>query len=320
MQSVCVTLQPLSAFATPLKGDTLFGQLCWAIRNRYGEQRLNDCLTGYTQKQPFAVVSDAFPAGYLPLPKLPGCFYQINSDVSDRKALKKRQWLALESVAKPLAEWQIAAVDAKTLSQQQFSQLSEKHPQPHNSINRQTNTTGDNGFAPYSVEQEWFMPGLKWTLYLLLDTGKLSLAECQQCLQDIGDFGYGKDAAIGMGKFAVEEIREQPLPSQSSANACLTLAPSAPQGLGIDAENSYYQLFTRFGRHGDRAVHQSRQPFKNPILLAQTAAVFSMMPPESGFIGQGIGGQGELSKTLSTTVHQGYAPVIAINFNAKLCL
>ncbi len=319
MQSVCVTLQPLSAFATALKGDTLFGQLCWAIRHRYGEQRLTNCLNGYTENQPFAVLSDAFPEGYLPLPKLPSCFYQTNTDALDRKALKKRHWLAIGDVSKPLEQWQMAAVDAKTISAETASSLSEKHPQPHNTINRQTNTTGD-GFAPYSVEQEWFIPNLNWSLYLLLDTSKLSLAECEQCLKDIGEFGYGKDATIGMGKFRIDKFDQQTLPSQSVANACLTLAPLAPQGLGIDAENSYYQLFTRFGRHGDIAVHQAGKPFKNPILLAQTAAVFSITPPKDGFIGQGIGGQGELSKTISATVHQGYAPVIAINFNAKVCL
>ena len=137
------------------------------------------------------------------------------------------------------------------------------------------------------------------------------MKDCQQCLDDIGSFGFGKDASIGMGKFQIEDFLEKPLPAQDSANACLTLAPCAPQGLGFDNQHSYYQLFTRFGRHGDVAVHQEGKPFKNPLLLAQTAAVFSTNPPKSGFIGQGIGGNGELSKTLKATVHQGYAPVIA---------
>jgi CRISPR-associated protein Csm4 len=87
--------------------------------------------------------------------------------------------------------------------------------------------------------------------------------------------------------------------------------------LGFDSQHSYYQLFTRFGRHGDIAVHQEGKPFKNPVLLAQTAAVFSTPPPQSGFIGQGIGGNGELSKTIKTTIHQGYAPVLAINFTGS---
>ncbi|MEQ1620569.1 MAG: CRISPR-associated protein Csm7 [Methylococcales bacterium] len=334
MQSFCVTLKPLSAFATPLKGDTLFGQLCWAIRNRLGETHLNQCLESYPENQPFAVVSDAFPQGYLPLPKLPSCFYQL-PEGEDRKAVKKLAWLPEADLQKPLKQWLQHAVNAKAIihstnlpcivcgsdahiATKHTSNLSEKHPHAHNTINRQTNTTGEGGFAPYSVEQEWFIPGLLWTVYLLLDTDQLSVEDCQQCLKDIGTFGFGKDASIGLGKFEVVYFQEKPLPSQTNANACLTLAPCAPQGRGFDSQHSYYQLFTRFGRHGDIAVHQEGKPFKNPLLLAQTAAVFYTPPPTTGFIGQGIGGNGELSKTLSATVHQGYAPVIAINFNPKV--
>lgn len=334
MNAYRITLSLQSAFATPLKGDTLFGQLCWAIRNRQGEGRLNQCLEGYTNAQPFAVVSDAFPEGYLPLPKLPGSFYQL-PEGEDRKAVKKLTWLPEAELQKPLKEWLLHSVNASAITvdisdNQQgtgatasrrinIHSFSEKRPQPHNTINRQTNTTGEGGFAPYSITQEWFIPGLRWNIYILLDTARLSVEDCKQCLEDIGTFGFGKDASIGMGKFEVENFQEQTLPAQNDANACLTLAPCAPQDLGYDGQNSYYQLFTRFGRHGDVAVHQEGKPFKNPVLLAQTAAVFATSPPKSGFIGQGIGGNGELSKTLKATVHQGYAPVIAINFNYKDC-
>jgi len=312
-----ITLSLQSAFATPLKGDTLFGQLCWAIRNRFGEDRLNHLLQNYTDKRPFAVVSDAFPENYFPLPKLPGCLYKT-IEGKDRKTVKKLSWLPATAVQYSVAEWLSHAQSEKQLIKDRQT-LKQKHPQPHNTINRQTNTTGENGFAPFSVEQEWFSPGLHWNVYLLLDTERLSAADCQDCLTDIGIFGFGKDASIGMGKFKIEGFREQLLPAQNNANACLTLAPCAPQGLGIDSQNSFYQLFTRFGRHGDIAVHQEGKPFKNPVLMAQTAAVFTITPPVTGFIGQGLGGNGELSKTLPSTVHQGYAPVIAINFNSKEC-
>ncbi len=336
MQSFCVTLKPLSAFATPLKGDTLFGQLCWAIRNRLGETHLNQYLESYTKNQPFAVVSDAFPHSYLPLPKLPSCFYQL-PEGEDRKAVKKLVWLPEADLQKPLSEWLrhaikpsaiASSISNKTMgttnvgatpsSRLNTTSLSEKHPHAHNTINRQANTTGEGGFAPYGVEQEWFVPGLLWTVYLLLDTDRLSMEDCQQCLKDIGNFGFGKDASIGLGKFEIVDFQVQPLPAQPNANACLTLAPCAPQRLGFDSQHSYYQLFTRFGRHGDVAVHQKGKPFKNPVLLAQTASVFSTPQPNNGFIGQGIGGNSELSKTLSATIHQGYAPVIAINFNPKV--
>lgn len=333
MDAYRITLNLQSAFATPLKGDTLFGQLCWAIRNRLGESRLNECLQGYGSGQPFAVLSDALPQGYLPLPKLPGFCYDKIDDL-DRKAVKKRCWLPEDDVTKPLGQWLTHAVDAKTLlantgkpcricgsddhiATEHASTLSQSHPQPHNTINRQTNTTGENGFAPYNIEQHWFVPGLAWTVYLLLDEARLSAQDCRQCLQDIGAIGFGRDASIGLGKFEVIDFVTTTLPGQTNANACLTLAPCAPQGQGFDGQNSFYQLFTRFGRHGDIAVHSQGKPFKNPLLLAQTAAVFATRPPVSGFIGQGIGGNGELSKTLEATVHQGYAPIIAIKLDIQ---
>lgn len=315
MQAFRVTINLQSAFATPLKGDTLFGQLCWAIRNRHGETRLQELLTGYTSGKPFIVVSDAFPLGYLPLPKLPGSFYD-KIEGADRKAIKKRSWLPEQALEKPLAQWLSLAQTSAEIAGRAGS-LSEKHPQPHNTINRQTNTTGEGGFAPYSIEQEWFIRGISWSIFIMLDTERLGTDDCRLCLEDIGTIGFGRDASIGLGKFSVSQFSAVALPPQTNANACLTLAPCAPQGLGFDAKNSFYQLFTRFGRHGDIAVHQEGKPFKNPVLLAQTAAVFSTKPPLSGFIGQGIGGNGELSKTLHATVHQGYAPVFAVNLDSK---
>jgi len=319
-----LTLKPRSAFATPLKGDTLFGQLCWAVRNRLGESRLTELLHGYTDNRPFAVVSDAFPAGYLPLPTLPNRYYNHTKN-DDRKALKKKTWLSVTDVPKPLSDWQMQAVSdteiAATFVQPEAGAkksaprpdiLSETRPQPHNSINRQTHTTGE-GFAPYSIEQNWYAQDLRFEVYLLSD-GRLPASDLRQCFEDIGRIGYGKDASIGLGKFDLENFASTTLPWQDGANASLTLAPCAPQGQGYDGKRSYYQLFTRFGRHGDVAVHKSGQPFKNPVLLAQTAAVFGVTPPATGFIGQGLGGSGQLSLTLKETVQQGYAPVIGVYF------
>ena len=65
MQTLLLTLQPHTAFGTPLLGDTLFGQLCWTLRHQLGNARLNALLQGYTDGKPFAVVSDALPLGHV---------------------------------------------------------------------------------------------------------------------------------------------------------------------------------------------------------------------------------------------------------------
>ena len=95
MQTYRFSLRPLSAFGTPLAGDTLFGQLCWTLRRQMGNSRLVELLEGYTNAQPFAVVADALPRGYVPLPNVPSDLWQATeSSVSaDRKSLKKRKWL-----------------------------------------------------------------------------------------------------------------------------------------------------------------------------------------------------------------------------------
>ncbi|MEZ5537177.1 MAG: hypothetical protein R3F02_16325 [Thiolinea sp.] len=324
MQAYTFTLKPLSAFATELKGDTLFGQLCWAIRNRFGEARLIELLQGYTDGLPFAVVSDAFPRGHVPKPTVPNWFF-ADADPEQRKLLKKKIWMPLEQIGKPLPQWQQACkapgelfpepvLEGKPAKKWQMEDI-----QPHNTINRMTGTTGTGEFAPYSMTQHWFKQDVLLDCHIVLDTEKLPLDELNECLQDIGHFGFGKDATIGAGKFELAG-EPQPMirPVVHDVDVCLTLAPCAPQGLGFDTGRSFYQPFTRFGRHGDIAVHKEGKPFKNPVLLAQTGAIMGASP-DSLFIGQGLGGtRQKLSNAIDATVHQGYAPVLPVCLSAAI--
>lgn len=334
MKHYRVTLELKSAFGTPLKGDTLFGQLCWAILNRYGEDRLEHLLTNYSG-QPFAVCSDGFPNGYLPRPSLPVSYFDIPED-EDRKVVKKKRWIPLDDLndpAKPISQWLVNAKSDHDLlgkanhhnpklphhggnakSDNDLLGDGNQRAQPHNTINRLTGTTGEDMFAPYSQSQIWYPINAKFDIYLLLDEARLSLSDVKTLLSDVGTFGYGRDASIGLGKFECTNYSEWDFPVTEEANACLTLAPCAPQGLSLDGKRSYYNVFTRFGRHGDVGVHRQRGPFKAPVLLADTAAVFSPMPTGQSYIGQSLGGKEQpLSKTIPATVHQGYAPVCPIS-------
>ncbi len=184
-------------------------------------------------------------------------------------------------------------------------------------------------FAPYTMEQYWYAKQgalrnngafLAETgsldIYLVLDSTRFSIEELKTALSDIGHIGFGRDASIGLGRFDVDAIEEINLPSQSGANAWLTLGPCAPQGMPLDPRRSFYQVFTRFGRHGDIEVLRGN-PFKTPVLLAASGAILTPAAFENrSFFGQGLGGDGSLSKTLPATVHQGYAPVIGVRLPA----
>lgn len=318
MQAYRITLKPLSAFGGPLHGDTLFGQLCWTVRHHLGEAELDSLLEGYTQGRPFAVISDAFPVGHLPKPALPQHrFATVPGE--DRKQVKKRRWMPLDQIDQPLAAWLgCCKRDEELIADKGTLQLSTDHPQPHNSINRLTETTGKGDFAPYSQQQTWYAQGLMLEIHLLLDEERLGGDTLKQLLEDIGHSGYGKDASIGLGKFEIEACTATPLTQVANANRCLALAPVAPQGLGFDPERSYYEPFTRFGRHGDIGVHLPHGPFKNPLLLAAAGALFAPEKmPDPPFIGQGLGGDGTLSNALQKTVHQGYAPCIGVHLEEQ---
>ncbi len=315
MQTHRYTLRPLGAFGTPLAGDTLFGQLCWTLRHQLGNTRLNELLQGYTSGQPFAVISDALPAGHVPLPHVLANAWQKSNAVypPDRKTLKKKKWLPLAALTSPFPQWQSLAYSDVEVAPESAKPI--ERAQPHNTINRQTGTTGEGQFAPYSMPQIWFHPEMRFDLYVSLDDDRLNLAELTVALDAVGATGFGRDASIGLGKFErVGDITPALFPTPSGANSYLTLGPCAPQGLGYCPVRSTYQVATRFGRHGDAAV-QSGQPFKRPVLLAKAGGVFwpESVDAASPFIGQGLGGaENPVSLSMPETVQQGYAPVIAI--------
>lgn len=306
-------LKPESAFGTPLVGDTLFGQVCWALREGWGEVRLGELLEGYLEGSPFLVLSDAFPHGHLPRPQVPGRFVfrpGEEHDPSRRKELKKKAWLPLASVPKTSHQWLSEAVALDWRIGVERS---------HNSLDRLTGTTGTgDGFAPFA--QHILQHGDGGTildLYVVLDEPRLPSEWLSQILSDIGNFGYGRNATTGEGRFSIsgcDEITGKgPVANIKAKQACMALANVAPQGMAWDSSRCWYTPLTRFGRHGSQGA-LSGKPFKNPVLLAATGAILT--PDQDTtipFLGQGIGGRNRLSKAIFGTVHQGYAPVVPLS-------
>lgn len=311
MKQLRITLSIETAFGTPLVGDTLFGQFCWSYHENFGNEALTERLAHYTENQPFLVISDAFPTAYLPLPTLPSYCWSASTD-ADRKILKKKTWISAELVEKTaFINWQSNAISDAELSASKtpFTLTAE---QQHNTISRTTNTTGTGQFAPYSQSNIWYQQQQALDIYLIYDEAQIDKASIEKLLSQVGQFGYGRDASIGLGKFSIISSIEAAFPAQAQANACYTLARTAPQGLAnIDVENSYYKYKTRFGRLGANHSTQGTPPFKKPLMLAETGAVYTLNQPLAfPFIGQGIIGH----SAHQATVHQGYAPSIAIHF------
>lgn len=331
-----VTIQPVAGFGTALKGDTLFGHFCWQVEHDPAllEGGLKKQIATYHEK-PFAIFSSAFPKlvnsstkYVLKRPDIPISFLnpfeekERQKRILAAKDLKKRKWMVLEedlililSKVKFLSDSELVKEVSGLTTLQTRRQMRKVGPthfmvtfsQPHNTINRLTQTTGTGLFAPYTKKTINYYPETELAVFILIDESVTSIDRLLIALERIGQWGYGKDASIGMGRFNLGGHEELPLPDPGNTNACYTLAPSVPQGNCFS--EAYFKPFIRFGKHGDRLAH-SGNPFKNPVIMADEGAVF--IPMDKGFfekpyLGRAISG---VSKSLPETMVQGYAPYL----------
>jgi CRISPR-associated protein Csm4 len=283
------TLIPISNFATMLKGDTMFGQICWAIRYTFGEVRLEALLSSY-ETAPFLVVSDGFAAGFVPKPSLPSSL--LSEDGDKKKENRKNIWLTLKELQN--GNFDNAIDDEKTNHQTKTTATVK------NSLNYKTFTTDDSGtFAPYSESESSISPK---DVYFLIDDS-FSLDELQKALSTVSLMGYGKNSSIGKGFFEFGTFEEVKL--NQTSKTFMTLSPAVLEGQNI--KNSYYEPFTRFGKHG--AGLANKNPFKKPLLMANSGAIVVFEDNYTKpYIGKAIQGH----STHQNTVHQGYSIVLPI--------
>ncbi len=282
------TITPKSNFTTPLKGDTLFGQICWAIRYTFGEQRLSELLKEYEEK-PFLIVSDGFASGYLPKPTMPSRLLGEDSEL--KKENRKKVWLTLEDLQS--GNFQNAKTDGEV------GYIFKEMATIKNSINYLTFGTDDGGkFAPYALMEAKFS---KQDVYFLL-SDELRLSELDRAIGLISQCGYGKRASIGKGMFEYDAFEQ--VSTRRESNAFMVLSPTV-----VDAEKFkelYYEPFTRFGKHGGALAHVN--PFKNPLLMADSGGVVLYDEVcEKEYIGRAVSGH----SVNANTIHQGYGILIA---------
>ncbi|MGJ0303593.1 hypothetical protein NG774_09655 [Aliarcobacter cryaerophilus] len=285
------TINPISKFATTLKGDTLFGQICWAIRYSFGEQKLEELLGTY-ETSPFLIVSDGFAKGFLPKPIAPS--FILKESLETKKENRKKVWLKLEDLQN--LEFHLAKTDEEVFN------IDKDDVVVKNSINYKTFTTDDSGkFSPYSLIEKTIS---KKDIYFLLDESKFKLEELEKSFKLLSQMGFGKDSSIGKGIFTFTSFEKVEL-KNIETNSYFTLSPSIISEQNI--KNSFYEPFTRFGKHSSNV--DIKNIFKKPLLLANSAAVVIFENNiEKSYIGRAIKGHSSFEKT----VHQGYSIVIPI--------
>lgn len=313
-----IILKPLTGFATSLKGDTIFGHICWQIaldRELFKKTTIDELLSDYSEN-PFAVFSSALPSKkkngkrtyFLKRPDLPLKWLFENYSPENRKKLKERKWMVLTEGER------ITSLKKSSLYKE--ADLIKSFTQWRNKINRKTGTTGEEKFPPYSIKQEAYKEGIELVIFAGIDEKIISQEQLKEVFKRIGIYGFGKDASGGLGKFKVKEISEIDLNKLGSEppNALYTLSPCVPEKNAY--EKIYFTPFTRFGKHGDRLA-TAKNPFKNPVIMADEGAI--LIPKEKKvfekqFIGRAVSG---VSLTQPEAICQGYSLFIPVKFEEE---
>lgn len=329
-----IIIQPTAAFGTPFKGDTIFGHFCWqAAENEVLNGGLDKWIDCY-QKTPFALFSSAFSRitkngkifYALPRPSLPTSIsmgltgnerYKL---LSGRKKDKKKKYLLVGEDLQPVfsadnycSDEDLFKLHLESLSSDQQKEvrlltsrkqkLTVKFEQAHNTINRNTMTTGTGQFAPFSSVNTHYQPYANLTVICMYNDEATDIDKINIAFVNMGRWGFGRDASAGLGRFQVVEVRELNRPKKIK-NAFYTLAPCVPKKNSFQI--GYYTPFTRFGKHGAALVHAG-QPFKNPVVMADEGAIF--IPTDKEDLNMPYFGSAatNLSKADKRTVMQGYA-------------
>lgn len=278
-----VGVELLGPLSTPLHSGTIFGHLCWAWRALEGEQSLGAWLE-QLPRDPF-LISDAFPAGYLPRPVLkPSVRMQPSTlkELDQAKKAKKASFVAVDAFLR-LRDRMDEAGLATALASVKAGDPAGTHRvrTAHNTIDRRTGTTPDSG-GLYFTHSEW--PSDKSGRFDVYVATSLAPDKLERLFALMGEWGYGKDASVGRGrlKCTLEAANETLFAAPGTRRMTLSHGTLTP-----NMGDARYKLRTQYGKVGS-VYSMSLSPFKYPVTLVRPGATFA--PEGDGPFGELLSG------------------------------
>jgi CRISPR-associated protein Csm4 len=273
------TLTLRSFTATSWQADTVFGHLCWFLVRHQGEAALKQFLARYMRRRgdgnPPILVSDGFPADYLPRPIQPGMRLAMDSSKRQRieQQLKAKQprpgdWLTLDDFNRVRRDEPIT----DELSHEVISAAIDARVTTKNWINRATDTAGD----PFDVD-EHLLPHV--TIYWRIEDGYLEMVN--EFLEDLQATGYGKRKSIGYGQVESFTLKAfDGFADVPEANGFVTLSRFVPAP--DDPTDGYWKAIVKYGKLGEEFA-ASPNPFKRPLVQLACGSCFRTTEPRDWY-------------------------------------
>ena len=253
-----IYLEPKASHRTNLRSDTLFGCLCWGIREVYSEAQLVGMLEGFASGEPPFRISSAFPyrnhegqrTSFFPRPLLrPARLPNVldRKEARRQKDFRKHRWMAEDTFRKFVSGglneidyygsgvWEAVApsvVEEEVL---------------HNAIDRLAGGTGRAGTL-FSQTERYIPEG---GLFFLLDGDAAGVVE--GALGFLAHVGLGGDSSLGKGCFniSVEDLAPFDVPESADRFVTLSLyAPGDRESVAFREGEAWYELTVRKGKVG----------------------------------------------------------------------
>ena len=270
-------LRPRSAWVTPWQADTLSGLLCWTLARSEGQDVLQrEILQPAARGDPPFVLSDAFPAGLLPVP--------VSVRLHDyppeqRKNIKRARWLPVDDFRR-FQTGTAPPPDNLLPDGTVYQSLLNLR----NKLDRASGTTGGAGEGGlFSVlerhfKPEWIKQGHPAELDLYVRVASSFEGRFVGLLHQLAVCGFGADSSVGKGQFDLVSptlVPEPDLDNALGANGIVALSTFQPAP--DDPTDGQWEAFTKYGKLGpDFGVDNV---FKRPLVMFRPGATFRTHPP-----------------------------------------
>lgn len=270
-----ITVRLTAPLGTPLVGPTLFGQICWLLREREGEAALLAWLDDPTRA---FVVSDGFPHGFLPRPLVyPRPLHP--DEISNAKERKKRGFVRRETWFSNRQAWDETALTLNDLT----ADKPKKKRMAHNQVHRSGRGTLEEG-GLFFLEEDWrFSAGPDdWAtdpalMDIYIETAD-SADSVTEIFTELGERGYGRDANTGRGRWTIEKpVEDEGALSHDAGPRRMSLSRGVinPETMAAPL----WRLEPHFGRAGPQIALAGISPFKRPVLLTRPGMTFTPVGP-----------------------------------------
>ena len=290
-------ITPKSAVGSPMKSDTLTGQLLCLYREKHGEEELEELISKMKEGYLPFIFSDAFPHNTLPFPTLPPITRQVFDQICERNQLTNKfealnrqkqfkkifHWIDVEQWRKLRKNLSMEALFEFYLNNKLKKSSDLEHKEAvelHNIIDRNTGRTLAEG-GLFTTENTWYrIENQQTALDLYARVQPDFLDEFDDLMKRLELVGYGRDASVGKGHLTI--IRD--------ANDCssLTECPGQNYWLNLSTYSSrnsndlkgYYRVTTKFGKVW--SGFGEMRPFKHPLLVFEAGSIFENPPKIMG--------------------------------------